>query len=235
VVEISQDRALLADAIDLTGLALHSKERNLDSSLPRCLRYFEQALELRQAINDTRGIAESHFHIGLVYQNKREASDDDMQKALENFQKAYKLALEGGFRFEQAHAARHLAYIYDEQGEQDRAYACHKEFLETNKAIGFKPYLPPANVMMGLAHFKRGELGEAVRYFRTAYGLASEMGSKHFLADASLMLGVTTAAQGDREEALKHLEEAISLAEPIEFTRVINLANREIEKLKREC
>jgi tetratricopeptide (TPR) repeat protein len=157
-----------------------------------------------------------------------------MQKALENFQKAYELAMEGGFRFEQAHAARHLAYIYDRQGEQDKSYACHREFLETNERIGFKPYLPPANLMMGLAHFKRGELGETCRYFRTSYGLASEMGSKHFLADSSLMLGVTTATQGDREEALKHLEDAISLAKPIELTRVINLANREIEKLERE-
>jgi hypothetical protein len=67
VIETSQDKTLLADAVDLTGLALHSKEPDLDSSLARRLRYFEQALELRQAIHDVRGIAESHFHIGLVY------------------------------------------------------------------------------------------------------------------------------------------------------------------------
>ena len=230
VVKASGDKALLADALDLTGLALHSKEPNLDSSLARRLGYFEQALELRQAINDARGMAQSHFHIGLVYQSKRQSADDDRQKAFASFQKAYELAQEGGFRFEQAHAARHLAYAYDKQGEPDRAYACHKEFLETNEIIGFKPYLSPANVMVGLAHYKRGELGEAAGYFRTAYGLASEMGSKPFLADACLMLGVTAAAQGDKEVARKRLEEALSFARPIEFTRVINIASREINK-----
>ena len=48
------------------------------------------------------------------------------------------------------------------------------------------------------------------------------------------MLGVTAATQGDKEEALKRLKEALSLAKSIEFVRVINLANREIEKLERE-
>jgi len=234
VAEASGDKALLADALDLTGLALQSKEPNLDSSLARRLGYFEQALELRQVSNDARGMAESHFHIGLVYQNKRTATDDDRQNALASFQKAYELAMEGGFRFEQAHAARHLAYAYDKQGERDRAYAYHKEFLETNEKLGFKPYLSPANVMVGLAHLKRGELGEAAGYFRTAYGLGSEIDSKPFLADACLMLGVTAAAQDDKKGALKRLEEALSFARPIEHTRIINVASREIAKLERE-
>ena len=60
------------------------------------------------------------------------------------------------------------------------------------------------------------------------------MGSKPFLADACLMLGVTAAAQDDKEGALKRLEEALSFARPIEHTRIINVASREIVKLERE-
>ena len=88
--------------------------------------------------------------------------------------------------------------------------------------------------MVGLAHLKRGELGEAAGYFRTAYGLGSEIDSKPFLADACLMLGATAAAQSDKKGALKRLEEALSFARPIEHTRIINAASREIVKLERE-
>jgi len=124
--------------------------------------------------------------------------------------------------------------MYDKRNEPDIAFKLHQEFLDTNQTIGFKPYLSPAHLMVGLAHFKQGELAEAEQHCQTAYESANKIGSNHFLADAAMMLGVITGAHGDNERAKKYLNEAISLAEPINLTRVMYVANRELEKLSSE-
>jgi tetratricopeptide (TPR) repeat protein len=234
VVETLGDEALLADTVDLTGSVLQSKEGSLDASFETRLGYFGRALEIRTEIQDERGIAASNFHIGLVYQNKRPASEDSIQQAFEAFERSYAVASEGEFAFEKAHAARHLAYIYDRRKEPEKAYKLHREFLETNEKIGFKPYLSPAHVMVGLAHFRRGELDEAEQYLQSAYEVADEIQSDHFLADAAMMLGVVSRARGENEKAKEFLEEALFLAEPINLSRVVKVANREIEKLSGE-
>ena len=89
-----------------------------------------------------------------MYQNKRPAGDHSIQQAFEAFERSYAVASKGEFAFEKAHAARHLAYIYDKREEPDKAYKLHREFLETNQELGFKSYLSPAHVMVGLAHFR---------------------------------------------------------------------------------
>jgi tetratricopeptide (TPR) repeat protein len=234
VAETLGDEALLADTVDLTGSVLQSKEGSLDTSFETRLGYFERALEIRTGIQDERGIAASSFHIGLVYQNKRPASKDSIQQAFEAFERSYAVASEGEFAFEKAHAARHLAYIYDERKEPDKAYRLHREFLETNQKIGFKPYLSPAHVMVGLAHLRRGELAEAEQHLQSAYEVADEIQSDHFLADAAMMLGVVCRARGENERAKKYSGEALFLAEPINLSRVMKVASREIEKLSGE-
>jgi tetratricopeptide (TPR) repeat protein len=234
VVESLGDEALLADTVDLTGSVLQSKEGSLDASFETRLGYFERALGIRMEIQDERGIAASSFHIGLVYQNRHPASEDSIQQAFEAFERSYAAASEGGFAFEKAHAARHLAYIYDKRNEPDKAYRLHREFLETNQRIGFKPYLSPAHVMVGLAHFRRGELAEAEQHLQRAYQAASEIRSDHFLADAAMMLGVVSRAKGENDRAITHFEEALSLAEPISLSRVIHVTNREMKELSSE-
>ena len=179
-------------------------------------------------------MAETNFHIGLVYQNKRPTSEDSDNQTYTAFEKSYNIASEGDFAFEKANAARHLAYIYDKLEEPEKAYKLHQEFLDIIQKIGFKPYLSPAHVMVGLTHFRRGELAEAKKYCQRAYQLASEIFSDHFLADAAMMLGVIHGADGNKEIAKKYFEEALSLAEPIDLSRVINVANREIEKMSSE-
>ena len=69
VVENFGEKTLLANTLDLTGSVLQSKEGSLGTSFETRLGYFQRALVIRKEIEDRRGIAESYFHIGLVYQN----------------------------------------------------------------------------------------------------------------------------------------------------------------------
>ena len=231
VAETLGDEALLADTLDLTGAVLQSKEGSLDTSFETRLAYFQRALAIRIEIQDQRGMAESHFHLGLVYQNQRPAAEDNQQQALVAFKKAYHLAAEGDFAFERAHAARHLAYIHDKRQEPEQAYQLHQEFLTTNQTISFKPYLAPAHTMMGLANFRCGNLVAAEQHLQSAYAIADQISSDHFRADAAMMLGVVSGAQGEHESAKEYFDEALALAEPLNLSRVMHVAQRELEKL----
>lgn len=231
VAERLGDKALLADTVDLTGAVLQSKEGSLDTSFETRLAYFQRALEIRTEIQDQRGMAESHFHIGLVYQNQRPAEEDNLHQAFLAFEKAYHLAAEGDFAFQRAHAARHLAYLYDKRQEPEQAYQLHQEFLTTNQTIDFKPYLAPAHTMMGLADFRCGNFEAAEQHLQRAYAVADQILSDHFRADAAMMLGVVSGAQGEYEIAKQYFDEAFSLAEPLNLSRVMHVAKRELEKL----
>ena len=88
--------------------------------------------------------------------------------------------------------------------------------------------------MVGLAHFRRGELAEAEQHFQSAYELANEIQSDHFLADAAMMLGVVSRAKGENDRAREYLVEALSLAKPINLSRVMQVAKREIGELSNE-
>ena len=231
VAETLGGKALLADTVDLTGAVLQSKDSSLDTSFEARLAYFQRALKIRTEIQDQRGMAESHFHIGLVYQNQPPAGEDNLHQAFVAFEKAYHLAVEGDFAFERAHAARHLAYLYDKRQEQEQAYQLHQEFLTINKTIDFKPYLAPAHTMMGLADFSFGNLVAAEQHLQSAYAVADQISSNHFRADAAMMLGVVSGAQGEYYSAKQYFDEALSLAEPLNLTRVMNVAQQELEKL----
>lgn len=227
------DKGLLADIVDLIGSVLYAKEL-WRTALEGPLSYFEEGLRLRREIGDRRGIAESVFNVGLVYQNRVGTDDDDLQKAFERFQEAYRLAEQGAHIREQAHAARHLAYVYGRRGEAGKALTYHKEFLAVNEEIGFKPFLPPAYIMVGVGYLMNDELDEALACFRKAHVIAEEAGFKRYLAEALFGIGVVREAREERQEALGHYQEALTLAEQTNFKRVVDLARTRIENLSNE-
>src|ERR1700738_3679921 len=81
VAEGAQDQQGIADALSLLGQAHCNATTTAivkSGALPfgsqdqgkygEALAYQQQALSLQEALHDTRGIGESHFCIGLVYQ-----------------------------------------------------------------------------------------------------------------------------------------------------------------------
>jgi tetratricopeptide (TPR) repeat protein len=228
------NKSLLADVLNLIGLVFYDQELWV-TTLETSLSYFEQALALKEAVDDQRGLAESLFNIGTAHQNKKGRTDEDLERAFECFQKAYRVAQEGGFRWEQAHAARHLGYIYGHQkGEPDLALAHHQEFLATNTELGFKPYLPPAHTRVGFTHLEMGNPDEAWEHFQTAQAMAAEIGYQAPLAEALFGLGFVLEKRGDASTALEHYERARAVARPINLIPVVRGASSRIAGLSAE-
>ncbi|MEW6736804.1 MAG: tetratricopeptide repeat protein [Acidobacteriota bacterium] len=150
--EDSHDKQLLADTLDLIGFILYIKDFS-QADTETLLGYYQKALAIRKEIDDQRGISDSLFHIGLVYENRANASKDDKQKAFEYYQQALAIAKQGDYKLEKSYAFRHLGYFYQENGELDKALSYYQQSLSLREEIGFKPYLSPAHLLIGDFYF----------------------------------------------------------------------------------
>jgi tetratricopeptide (TPR) repeat protein len=225
------DLCLLADMLHMRGVLLYDKEVWVTDLAP-ALACFEESLALRRAAGDSRGVAESLFYVGTVLQNRIGAGPDSTQAAFEHFERAYRLAVEGGFEAERGHAARHLGYLWTERGDFTRALAYHLEYLSTNEALGFRPALPPACCMAGFAYLMTGRADEAGRCFEAARAIAAEAGFSRYLAEALYGLGATAERRGETAAAADYYGQAARLAGSIGFAKVTDVASARVEALR---
>lgn len=144
------------------------------------LAYQQQALELREALHDTRGEAESHFYIGIVYERWQQRD-----LAVEHYTKAFQIAEQFGHLFEQSEPTRHLAGDALLKGDLDQALALAQQALSLREATNFRPHLPFDHLLLSDIYQAKGERAKAVLHAEIASTLANEMGSSEALAWAN--------------------------------------------------
>ena len=192
IAESMEDQQGLADTLSLLGQA-HCNATTIAivkrGALPfgtqgqgnyeEALAYQQQALTLQEALHDTRGISESHFFIGLVYQFWQQ---NDL--AREHLTKAIQVAEQSGHILEQAEPNRHLAIDALFNGDLDQALLHAKLALSFREAGGFRPYQPLDHLMLRDIYLKKGDTTQAQFHFEQASTLAEEMGLSTLVSSA---------------------------------------------------
>ena len=135
------------------------------------LSYHQQALGLQETLHDTRGISESHFFIGLVYQFWQQ---NDL--ARERFTKAIQVAEQYGHILEQAEPHRHLTFDALFRGDLDQALIHARHALSFREAGGFKPYQPFDHLSLRDIYLRKGDTANGQFHMQQASALAEEMG-----------------------------------------------------------
>jgi tetratricopeptide (TPR) repeat protein len=198
LAQASADRQAVADALSLLGRAHLFAEATAalrsgaaPDSPPESGRYREaqalqqQALEIRAALHDTRGLSESHFFIGNVHQFWRQP---DLAQA--HFAEASATAERYSHSFEQVEPARHLAFLALGRGDLDQALVFGERALALREAVRFRPFLPLDHLLLRSVHLARGDRPQAEANQRQAAALAAEMGYQdtppfRFLVDSA--------------------------------------------------
>jgi tetratricopeptide (TPR) repeat protein len=184
LAEATESRLAVADALSLLGRArlfagvTAALQRGAppDSS-PEDGRYDQaqalqqRALEIRVALDDTRGISESHFLIGNVLQFWRQS---DLAQA--HFAEAAAIAERYGHSFEQVEPARHLAFLALGRGDLDQALALAEQALALREAVRFRPFLPLDHLLLRSIHLARGDQQQAEAHQQHAAALVAELG-----------------------------------------------------------
>ncbi|GHO46471.1 tetratricopeptide repeat protein [Ktedonospora formicarum] len=135
------------------------------------LNYQQQALQLREVLGDKRGMSESYFQIGLVYERWQEHD-----VAQEYYHKARLIADENGYMFEKTEPARHVAINALRLGNLDQALTLALEALKLREESGFRPYLPLDHLLVRDMYTLLGDDTNARLHERRAIELAEEMG-----------------------------------------------------------
>ena len=184
IAEAAHDQQGLANALSLLGQA-HCNATTIailkSGALPfgtqgqgkyeEALAYQQQALGLQEALHDTRGISESHFCIGLVYQFWQQH-----ELAREHFTRAIQVAEESGYVLEQAEPNRHLAVDALFKGDLEAALTHAKLALSFRETGGFRPYQPLDHLSLWDIYQKIGNTAKARFHMQQASTLAEEMG-----------------------------------------------------------
>jgi tetratricopeptide (TPR) repeat protein len=184
LTEETNDQLSMADALCLLGQAHYFTTimASLDSGkspdspqeqgkFDEAMTYQQQALKLRETLHDTRGMSESHFQIGSVYERWQQYTT-----AQEHYIQAQQIAVQYDHLFEKIEPARHLALLALIKGDLDRAIASALQALSLREAAGFKPYLPLDHLLLSTIYQARGAATNAQLHLQQARAIAEEMG-----------------------------------------------------------
>ena len=184
LAEAGDDRQAVADALSLhgraqlfAGVTAALTHGVAPDSSPGAGRYDQaqelqqQSLEIREALHDMRGVSESHFFIGNVYQFWQQY---DLAHA--HFTKASAIAEHYGHRFELVEPARHLAFLALIHKDFDQALIFAEQALSLREEVRFRPFLPLDHLLLRSIHMARGDLPQAEAHRQQVAALAAEMG-----------------------------------------------------------
>lgn len=221
------DPGLIATAHDALGMARYYQALATRGDFGPAFEELALALAARETTGDSRALAESVFHIGLIRQNT-----GDWDEARRCFERAIAVAEAGGHALELSYAVRHLGMYYQSQvGDLETARACYQRSLELREQIGFRIFLPFSHLALGELLVELGRLDEARLHFTSAYEIAAEIGSPSQTIFALLLLGELHERRGEVELARDCFERGLRAAEEAGFERGLARAVAGLERL----
>lgn len=190
IAESAEDQQSLAEALSLLGQANYFTTliarigKGLSPNSPQeegeyqtALTYQQQALELRTTLQDTRGLAESYFYIGVVYERWQQRD-----QAMQQYTKALEIAHQAGHLFEQSEPARHMAGIALLKGDTATALSYALQSLELREAANFRPHLPFDHLLLSTIYYAKEEKEQALHHAEIASTLAKALNSDKAIA-----------------------------------------------------
>jgi tetratricopeptide (TPR) repeat protein len=190
IADATQNRQRIADALSLLGQAHYfaSVVANRAQGVPltstpgdgkydQALLYQQQALALREALQDTRGMSESYFQIGVVYERWQQDA-----RAQGYYAQARQIADAYDYAFEKTEPARHGAFQALREGDLDQALTRARQALALREAAGFRPYLPLDHLLLRDIYQAKGDTAQAQVHAQHAQTLAEELGLQWLVA-----------------------------------------------------
>jgi tetratricopeptide (TPR) repeat protein len=150
---------------------------------------------------------------------------DELQVALNHYERAYELLAEAGSPEGQGKAAFGKGLIYQRLGELDQARANFEEALALAEAHDLKYDKSLAIRHIGFIHFAAGDLDKACASAQQSLALREEIGCQVLLASAHHVLGNVSIAREEWADAIAHLQQADALAQEMDlkFVRIMTL------------
>ena len=210
VAEVRDDDSLRAVVYDWISLQyLYS------GAYGEAIRHQLQSISIREALQDSAGLAESYYSMGDILDHQRK-----YRESQDYFQKCIRLAE----RFDQTHlvfgAYGSIGALHIEAERWDSAYwysrKAHRIAIEEDLEYG----IAYTNSSLGECYLHYGQFDSAREAFTTALELARRMGEASEIAYSLAGLGQVTQKTNGRDHALELYSEAVRVSVEFELDDV---------------
>ena len=175
---------------------------------------------------------EAKILIELLFNIAKEAyAFSLLSLAEEYYLKAYLMAKNHQFNYEQSVLAGNIGLIYRAKGDLEEALKYHKEALEIDREIGYTQGVASDLGNIGLIYRAKGDLEEALKYLKEALEIHREIGYTQGVANQLGNIGLIYSDKGDLKEALKYLKEALEIFKEIGYKAGIDIVQRNIDEV----
>ena len=196
---------------------------HLSGQLPVALTYYQPALELARASNDTHQVANAHNRLAHFYGEQGLKSE-----AAAEAKAGLKLARSLGDPILEAILLHRVATLHDKRGNVDTAVHLMLESIEIAESVGHIEHALVGTSHLGLLMQRLGRISDATKYQERALRTARQIGNRRNEGITLGNLGIRYKELGEPEKALEHFQMATRLARGLGNKRseAINLGNQ---------
>jgi predicted ATPase/DNA-binding SARP family transcriptional activator len=172
----------------------------------RAETYLAEALALRRASGDVRGVAFALRSLGDIAENR-----GDRGRAEAYYRESLHLARELGEPTAVAGALYGLGLLAADGGDWEQAEGLYSECLSIYERLGDRLEVATMLGNLGEVAHRRGDLERAARLLGESQALADRIGYRQLVADTIVSLGLVAVDRGDLDEATQRFRSAIAL------------------------
>ena len=209
LLEVNRDASVSIRAKALSGAGTMAWSRN---NYSRAAAFHQESLELYQALNDQRGIAEALHNLGV-----QSYSQGNFEQALPQLQESLKLYRMLGNRLGMAYALISLGEVARYQEDPESATACYEESLTLFRALGDQRWVAGALHNLGLVAMDRGNVDKALSYHEKSLRLFQRLGEKQYLSESLEALADVFRARRQPGTAICLLSAAAAIREELQI------------------
>jgi len=190
-----------ADALNLVGSA-HYVQGNVDEAVS----LFKRCMDLRQSIDDQKGVAGALNNIGSVYFSKGRYSE-----AIEYFERSLAAKEAVGDLAEIPSTLNNIANILVNQGDFIRAMDLNLRSLSIREELGDLPGMSSTLNNIGIIHGEMGDHLLAIEHFERSLILKEQLGILKGVAGTHGNMALIYLTLGDRQNASTSFGKALSV------------------------
>jgi tetratricopeptide (TPR) repeat protein len=198
------------------------------SELEEAEGHYREAEAAATQAKDDEGLAAALGNTGLVYQ-----TEGEMDKALELYERVFKIEREMGRKWGEANALGNIGNIYLSQKKLDKALDCHQQALKIDKKIGYREGQAQDLVNIGNIYLSQKEHDKALDYYQRALKVDRDIGNREWEAKQLHNMGMLFDDKGEPDKALEHLQQALQIFEEIGAKIEIEQTKQNIEKIRK--
>ncbi len=213
IAESLQDESLLASVLYELGetyFVRGHKTTGEDSDYDTALAYFQQALALREALQDEKSMPQSLLGVGRMYQNigQNEAAQLYIERALQSAEQQQDRAIQG-------EATNHIAILKAGQDDIEGAIQLVRVAITIREQAGLAAEVPYSYLTLAELYMANGKSKEAFNTYQQCYALAEQVQATQVTVTVLLGIGYVYLEDGEATRAIEQFKRAETLAKSI--------------------